>query len=192
MLCRCGTVGCGLQFVASGHRHSCSTCRRTGGHWHSHRCDRTQHELWAQLLRPGPSAPTSHPGSTAGCGRSASYGHRTCCSRCGLSGGHIHSARCHRQVSAWSVQRPTPLAHLQHGDSMRSEPSGPVQVQPPATSTSAEQLISSVAMPGQETLSVISSEPTDGSGEHPSGEVEIEAPHSGMHHYEPLDLDELD
>ena len=189
---RCGTIGCGLRFLASGHRHCCSTCRRTGGIGHSHRCGHMQHELWTQVLRFDPSMLTTHQCMTSGCGRSASGGHRTCCSRYGLSGGQVHSARCHRMMHAGGTQQPTASASSTSTVAAGSGSLAPAH--PPATTASvpAGSELSSTATTDPGTQSVLSQGTTDGSLEDAHAWNGSAVAHSGQNHYEPLELDELD
>ena len=145
-----------------------------------------------QVLRFDPSLQTTHQCMTFGCGRSASGGHRTCCSRCGLSGGHIHSARCHRMMSAGGAQQPMASASRSSTVTAGSGPLAPAH--PPATTASAPagSEPSSTATTDPGTQSVLSLGTTDGSLEDAHAWNSSAVAHSGQNHYEPLELDELD
>ena len=128
---RCVNAGCS-RVCAGRHNTCCSICGmvstrmiESGSSPHTSRCQKVQRHFWqAQETVPASALEECW---TAGCGRMTTPGFDSCCSRCKLSGGRVHSKRCHymqpttlRQYNASASTgnfRPSPTAWNEKGGS---------------------------------------------------------------------------
>ena len=94
----CDTRGCGLRFLANGHRNCCRPCRTTAGRRHSRRCFDTQRRLRNLIGRDVRCRESEC--YTAGCNRTAGLGFSCCCSACFDSRGRLHTRRCDRAAAS--------------------------------------------------------------------------------------------